>query len=184
MKSGFNADRLDVAAFAADGATLQATDELGAYPRLASEACAPAASRPVSWTAHGQKRGDAAWPDQPWLHLEAQTALPMTCQRCLEPVDVALEVDRWFRFVEDEATAAAQDEESEEDVLALSRDFSLRRLVEDELLLALPLVPMHERCPVVVKLAVADPRFDKAAAGAAENPFSVLDPLRRSKDER
>ena len=56
-----------------------------------------------------------------WLHLQADAMLPLICQRCLEPVDVPLAVDRSFRFVADETTAAAEDDEAEEDVLAMSR---------------------------------------------------------------
>lgn len=182
MKSGFRADRLDVAAFAAEGATLDATDELGRYPRLAAEACVPAATLPVTWKARGEQRGGAGTTKQPWLHLDAETVLPMTCQRCLEPVDVPLAVDRWFRFVESEEAAAAQDEDAQEDVLALAADFDLRRLVEDELILALPLVPMHDQCPTAVTFTTADPQFDAAGADVADNPFSVLESLRRPKD--
>jgi uncharacterized metal-binding protein YceD (DUF177 family) len=71
----------------------------------------------------------------------------MECQRCLTPVDVPLAVERSFRFVADEATAEALDDESEEDLLALSREFDLRELIEDELLMALPVVPRHDECP-------------------------------------
>ena len=60
------------------------------------------------------------------------------------PVDVPLDVERSFRFVADEATAEALDEECDEDLLALGREFDLRELIEDELLMALPVVPRHE----------------------------------------
>ena len=36
---------------------------------------------------------------------------------------------------------------SEEDLLALSREFDLHELIEDELLMALPVVPKHDECP-------------------------------------
>ena len=42
--------------------------------------------------------------------LAVRATFPMTCQRCLAPVDVPLEVDREFRFVADEATAEALDD--------------------------------------------------------------------------
>jgi len=54
---------------------------------------------------------------------------------------VNLLVDRDFRFVPDEATAMAEDDEAEEDLLVLSGEFDLLALVEDELLMDLPLVP-------------------------------------------
>ncbi len=89
-------------------------------------------------------------------------------------------VDRSFRFAPDEEMAAAQDEESEEDVLALSRSFDLVELVEDELLMEMPLAPRHEACPEQVKLAVADEDFD-AASTERENPFALLGKLKSGK---
>ena len=58
-----------------------------------------------------------------------------------------LGVDRRLFFVAGEDAAAALDTESDDDVLALEPFLDLRGLVEDELLLALPLVPRHEVCP-------------------------------------
>ncbi|MFC3217232.1 hypothetical protein [Comamonas sp. JC664] len=60
---------------------------------------------------------------------------------------------------EDEATAAALDDESEEDVLVLAPQIDALELIEDELLMALPMVPMHEVCPVDVKAGVRHPGF-------------------------
>jgi uncharacterized protein len=97
----------------------------------------------------------------------------------MAPVDTQVSSDRWFRFASDEATAAVLDEESEEDVLVLSGSFDLLELVEDELLMSLPLVPFHDSCPVDVKLAVADPNFE--APETKPNPFAQLASLRVDK---
>ena len=115
-----------------------------------------------------------------WVHLQADTRLPLVCQRCLLPVDVPVAVDRSFRFVADEATAAAQDDEAEEDLLALSRSFDLLELIEDELLMELPVAPRHEVCPEPVKMSTADAAFD-AAAPQKEHPFAVLGRLKTGK---
>jgi uncharacterized protein len=100
------------------------------------------------------------------------TSLPLICQRCLGPVDVPLVIERAFRFVETEAQAEQEDDASPEDLLVLSRDFDLAALMEDEVLMELPVVPRHEVCPVPVKLAVADANFDESAP--KPNPFAVL----------
>ena len=97
----------------------------------------------------------------------------MTC------VDVPLEVDRAFRFVADEATAEALDDESEEDLLALSREFDLHELIEDELLMSLPVVPKHDECPSAVPLASSDDDFEEANA-EKPNPFAALTDLRKN----
>ncbi|HRD84304.1 MAG TPA: DUF177 domain-containing protein [Rubrivivax sp.] len=116
---------------------------------------------------------------QPWLHLEAQACLEMQCQRCLGAVVVALSVDRDFRFVMGEDEAARQDEQSDEDVLPLARELDLQALVEDELILALPLVPRHDRCPSPLTSGTTpdSPPPDaaqSAGAGTSHRPFEVL----------
>lgn len=180
MKRQFNAQRLDVQAFAEDAAQLSGQSELRGFARLSGEAGGRGGERPVTWSAQGELLNPRHVHPEVWLHLNASTVLPLTCQRCLEPVDVPLAVDRSFRFVADEQTAAAQDDESEEDLLALSRAFDLLGLVEDELLMEVPVVPRHEACPAPVRLSVADPDFEEAAP--AENPFAALKGLKLGKE--
>jgi uncharacterized protein len=177
MNKEFVASRLDVRSFAQAGAELSGQIPLQDFSRLAAESQADAHARQIDWHARGELRPAAGGADQIWLHLKATVLLPMTCQRCLTPVDIQLSVDRPFRFVPDEDAAAAQDEEAEEDVLALSQAFDLAGLVEDELLMALPVVPRHETCPVEVKLAVADKEFE-AEMAAKPNPFAALSRLK------
>jgi uncharacterized protein len=180
MPHEFVASRLDVSAFARAGAVLSGQDALSKFDRLMQECDARGADRLVQWTARGALLTDVAGQVQAWLHLKAQASLPLTCQRCLEPADIALAVDRSFRFVATEAQAEAEDEEAEEDVLALRDDLNLYDLIEDELLMALPVVPRHEACPGEVKLAVQDPDF-AAASEAKPNPFATLAALKDAK---
>ena len=177
MARQFQPRRLDVQAFAEDGARLEGDAPLTDFPRLAGEAIDPA-GRTVHWRATGELLNPQHVQPQVWVRLQADAVLPMTCQRCLEPVEMALKVDRSFRFVADEATAAAEDDESEEDLLVVSRAFDLPGLVEDELLMEVPVVPRHEVCPAPVQLSAADADFDEAAE--KPNPFAALDALRRN----
>ena len=48
-------------------------------------------------------------------------------------------------------------------MLALSRALDLRELVEDELLLALPLVPRHEVCPEPAAVSTPEPEAPASA---------------------
>ncbi|MFM6986652.1 MAG: YceD family protein [Hydrogenophaga sp.] len=182
-KSRWNPDRFDVRAFAQAGAELAADDPLARFARLAAEMAAgqEAQARGVQWRVQGEQRpGVRGAEPSVWLHVQAQTVLPLVCQRCLAPVDTPLTVDRWFRFVADEDTAAAEDEDSDEDVLALEPRPSLRELVEDELLMELPPVPMHEVCPEplspVDALAPADPA---GADTQRPHPFAGLARLKQ-----
>jgi uncharacterized protein len=180
MSKEFAARRLDIKAFAEAGAQVQGEQRLREYGRLLAETQGRGAESAVAWTVSGEIRNPLHVQPEVWLHLQAKATLPLTCQRCLAPVDVLVSVDRSFRFVSDEQVAAAQDEDSEEDVLALSRAFDLLELVEDEMLMEMPLAPRHETCPVPVKLAVEDADFDSAPA-QRENPFAVLGKLKSGK---
>lgn len=141
--------RLDLAAFAADGASLSGEWPGHTLARLADLQTPPqdTAPAPVTWHAQGERRAVAVGDPELWLTLQVQAPVWLTCQRCLQPMSVPLALDRRLRFVHGEAEAEALDAESEDDVLALARWMSLRELVEDELLLALPLVPRHGVCP-------------------------------------
>jgi uncharacterized protein len=89
-----------------------------------------------------------------------------------------LQFERWFHFVDGEDQAAELDAESEEDVLASTRSLDLRQLAEDELLLALPLVPRHDVCPQPLLPAMSDPLDEDAAP---PNPFAALAALKRDR---
>lgn len=180
MKHESPPSHLDVKAFAQAASHIAGHDLLSKYERLSQEAQGLGPNNPLNWSARGEIRVDESGAEQIWLHLTVETSLPLTCQRCLGPVDVAVAVEQSFRFVGSEAAAEEEDEESEEDVLALSQDFSLVDLIEDEVLMALPVVPRHEECPVAIKLEVVDPGFE-AASAEKRNPFAVLAKLQGDK---
>ncbi len=131
----------------------------------------------VTWRAHAEWRAPLAGEPALWLHVQAHGAVPQICQRCLHPFAAEVAVDRWFRFVADEATAAQEDDESEEDVLVLEPRFDLQALIEDELLMALPLVPMHEVCPTPVKTTAGV--LEEAAPDDKPHPFAALAALKK-----
>ena len=180
MAKEFDPHRLDVHRFAEEGAVLQAKSPLSAFARLSAEAAGGDPDLAVHWHARGELLDPQHHAPAVWLHLQADAILPLVCQRCLNPVQLPVAVDRSFRFVADEATAAAQDDDAEEDLLAISRSFDLLELVEDELLMDLPVAPRHEACPEPVKMSVTDAAFE-AAGAERENPFAVLGRLKTEK---
>lgn len=147
--------------------------------RLADAAATetPAAGWPdVAWSVRGEQRAQRGSEPQTWLHLRADAQVSLTCQRCLQPVQASLQVDRWIRLVRDEELAASLDAESDDDVLALGGRLDLLELVEDELLLELPLVPRHEQCPTSLPTVAASVEFDEPVE--KPNPFAVLAALK------
>lgn len=180
MKREFVPERLNIPDFAQAEAALSGEDALARFERLAAEAVDSIDGHQVAWEAVGEQRHDAGGRAEAWMHLRADTTIPLTCQRCLTPVETPLEVDRWFRFAASEEAAAALDEELEDDVLVSARDFDLLSLVEDELLMDLPITPRHDVCPQELPLSSQDADFDTADKEKA-NPFAALSKLRDDK---
>ena len=198
----FDPLRLDVQVFASDAGALSGHWPLRAMTRLAESLHAGAPTdmaNEVAWSAQGEQRVVKSAPQTPtrtaahtaphvatqraervgsaqvWLHLRARACLRLECQRCLQAVETDLSVDRWFHFVPGEDAAAQLDTDSEDDVLALTRALDLRELVEDELLLALPLVPRHAECPA----PLLAPNDAPESSAEPANPFAALATLKR-----
>ena len=180
MSKTFNARHLNVAAFTQAKAAISGEELLQNYERLAQELQAPAPDLTLKWQATGESRTAVDGSVRPAIHLQVQANVPLTCQRCMEAVHTPIDVDRHFIFVPDEATAAAMDDDSEDDVLEMSADFNLLGLIEDEVLMALPLVPRHDVCPTgVVQSAQTDDFND--VGEEKPNPFAALAALKSQK---
>lgn len=180
MTSPFDPSSLRIKAFAQAGAALEGSTPLPHFARLLAD-CVGEVSAAVDWKARGTIQKKAGASDEVWLYLQAQAQVPLICQRCLQPVQTPLRVDRSFRFVPNEAAAMAEDDDAEEDLLVLSNAFDLLALVEDELIMDLPLVPMHESCqsehvPTSVDLV-------NAQLVEKPNPFGVLAALKTEKGD-
>jgi len=106
----------------------------------------------------------------------AATTVSLTCQRCMEPV--RLELDAAFRLgvVEDDAAAAALPEDLEPQVVG-HHALTPATLIEDELLLALPVVARHAD-PADCGSRARHMSAGEAAQNERNNPFSVLKDLK------
>lgn len=165
--------RLDLHRLADAGQGIDGRWPGASMSRLAQDTTEPPGE--VTWSAQAESRPVAGGDPQLWLHLRCATSVRLTCQRCLQAVGAHLQVDRWIRFVRDEAEAERLDEDSDDDVLALGGPLDLRALVEDELILALPLVPKHEHCPE----PLPTPADDLPTDAPADHPFQALAALKR-----
>lgn len=186
----FDPRHLDVEAFAERAGELADALPLAGLSRLAESLHAevsPASLEPVTWQATGERRERRGGAPQHWLHLRARAAVPLTCQRCLQAVVVPLDLGCSYRFVADEAAAAEADIDAEEDLLPTTRSLDLAALIEDELLMALPLVPRHDgNCPepLAVPADPVIPDGEAADAPARRNPFEALAVLKTPKAGR
>ena len=175
---------LDLVALCKSGAQLEGQWPLAGLPRLAATLAAPSDDS-VRWRAQATLKAMSVADAQRWLHLTAQVRVPLVCQRCLGVLVQSLEVDRQIRFVRSEQEAARLDEESDDDVLSLPARLDLIELLEDELILALPLVPKHAQdCPEPLQASVqpqgALPLPVQPSTPPLPHPFAALASLRKT----
>lgn len=115
----------------------------------------------VSWQLEGSRgsRGEAL------LHLTVGGSLPLECQRCLGSVAFELSVDRLLELVPVGGDLSQDElEDDSRDFLPVEKELDVAELVEDEILLSLPVAPRHDDCGL------------PGASGAGEriNPFAAL----------
>lgn len=99
----------------------------------------------------------------------------LTCQRCLEPVATKLDVVVRLWLLRDESQADQLPDDADYLVLDEEGGINLADALEDELILALPLVPMHADCETY---PVGEAGTEEAEAPKRENPFQVLAALK------
>ena len=103
---------------------------------------------------------------QPSLHLHIETKLPITCQRCLELMQV--EIDLQFDYlISDSSTDELNhndDQNDDLDWVQANTEMNFHELIEDELLLAMPISPMH----------ASECTKTSMQSGEKPNPFAVL----------
>lgn len=112
---------------------------------------------------------------EPSLRCELRGNLGMQCQRCLEPMDYAFATTSDLLLVENES-ALQEDEMDESDRVLAGSELDLKELVEDEILLALPMAPRHAEG----KCAPAQANDGKAEV----HPFAALAKLKAGKDTK
>jgi uncharacterized metal-binding protein YceD (DUF177 family) len=110
----------------------------------------------------------------PGLHLAVEGNLLLRCQRCLGALSYRLEADRDIVFAPDaDEFAPIVDEAETEDLMPPVARLDLRALLEEEVLLGLPLAPRHEdgACPADTGQRAAP--FPSTGATAADSNQSA-----------
>ncbi len=142
--------RFDAFRLAIRGEALAGEIDVARRARLFDRLAQTASTAMVSWRIDGGR--DAL--DRPTLTLTIRGSLPLVCQRCLEPFGAPVEQRSELLLARDEAELAQLDTD-EAEVLLASAPLDAMTLVEDELLLSLPLAPMHAeaQCPAATAQA-------------------------------
>ena len=82
-----------------------------------------------------------------FLSLQVSGELTLRCQRCLEPMQYRLRVDSRLRLIPPGAEWPEDElEDDSADAIRAEQEMALLPLIEEEVLLALPIAPTHESC--------------------------------------
>ncbi|MDR1063257.1 MAG: YceD family protein [Azoarcus sp.] len=156
----------DVFRFAAEGGVLEGETPVAAFERLADRLADDGGA--VRWRLAGRVDAEG----RPWLGLGVTGRLVLLCQRCLEGLEWNLAVDAVLRPVRAGQVLPGDELDNDEsDAIEVDGEADVLSLVEDEIILALPIAPRHEDCGVLRR-----PEADGEARG--ESPFGVLAGLR------
>ena len=104
------------------------------------------------------------------MHMQLSASLPLICQRSLERFVHQVEIDQRLGLISEESQEAAMPEGMEAVLVDRGGDVSPLELIEDELLLAVPLVPVSPNASEL------DPEWvhEEALEEDKPNPFASL----------
>jgi uncharacterized protein len=159
---------IDPARFARDGALLTGTMSPAQLPRLAEELF------DEEGTVGYRVQGLVTAKGEPALRVGLAIDIALRCQRCMERLSIKLDVGRTLvlsrKLGELEPVA---EEEDEVDAIPLVASLDILDLIDQEVMLSLPLAPRHDD-------DVCEVQLDGNPESAQASPFSVLAQLKRT----
>ena len=114
------------------------------------------------------------------VHCEIKATLVLTCQRCLEPMSMPLEIDSRLALVNGIEEAERLPEDLEPLMLEEDAALHIAELVEDELLLAIPDAPRHIEADCAQGQDECLDEVMEHTQVAEANPFDVLAVLKKT----
>ena len=142
----FQPGEVDPLRFCRSAQVWQAESDTSAFPRLAREFTQGRLSCRVDGEVDAQERLA--------LRVTVRGEVVLTCQRCLGDLPFDVDIERRILLARDavELERLEQALGLEGEAILVANRLNLVDLVEDEVLLGLPLVPMHEpgECPETV----------------------------------
>lgn len=110
---------------------------------------------------------------------KAEGRVRMACQRCLESVEVAVQASFNLAVAPSEEVAKTLPRHYDP-LIVEADDVELWSVVEEELILNLPVVPCHDDCSIQTSFGEVAPEDAKSLK---PNPFSVLAKLKADADK-
>lgn len=168
-------DQIDPWRLAVEGGQLNGVIALAALPRLVAELVHPHGEVNLTLSAGIDLQGVR------FIAGCVRTEVALVCQRCLGPLQWPLDIAVRLGLVHNEAGADRLPDEYEP-LLVLEGLIRIADLVEDELLLALPLIPRHDAMQECEANGYQTPSGKVAPHIERGQPFATLASLLRNTD--
>jgi DUF177 domain-containing protein len=157
---------IDPARFARDESRLSGILSVARLPRLADVLFDQQGM--VNYEVQGYTTANG----QPALHLRVGGELALRCQRCLERLPLRIDATRDLVLIaETREVEGADNEDDDTDRIPRVASLDVLDLIEQEVVLSLPMAPRHSEDTCEAQLALQ--------TGDASSPFSALAGLKR-----
>ena len=156
-------DSLD---FARNGKEISAEIPFAGMPRLLEELDSP------DGVLHYTVRGGEDKLGVSFLDVSMTGDCQLRCQRCLSALEYPIRISTRLLLRDQAELDALDDDEEEFDSILADARLDVLNLLEEEILLSLPIAPRHE-------LGTCQPTGVEDRHGAEESPFAVLGKLKR-----
>lgn len=149
----------DLPAFIRARRETRGTVRLGELERMVTEtpldAPAGALDEVLQWEAKGEVRREQGV-SRPCLTLGIRGRVWLECQRCMTAFEFPVEIDTLYIVADsDQQADAIALDDSDAEVIVGSAAFDLIDLIDEEIVLSVPMVPKHDVCPAVHQSVVS-----------------------------
>ena len=175
MKTAALPKQLDLRGLATRGVHIEGTVSPEDLPRLADSGIIIVDSGSAAFDFGRDEEGRYV------VAVRLETTVLMQCQRCLRDIEVPIKSASLMACVRTDEEAAALPATYEP--LLVDDNVDLSNIVEEEILLAIPVSPIHEKeCKSPEQRAALETDIEEPAAvedtGEGESPFAVLERLK------
>ncbi|MFT7414340.1 MAG: hypothetical protein ACI9FO_000999 [Methylophagaceae bacterium] len=117
----------------------------------------------------------------PYMHGKFSSKLSLICERCMTPMPVNVDVECYLAILKNERKVEGLAELYDPWIVENNDLIALSSVVEDELILALPLVPRHDHACLPKEAWYRGDDIDENAKEKKVSPFDVLASLKLKK---
>ncbi|MDO8713725.1 MAG: DUF177 domain-containing protein [Polynucleobacter sp.] len=156
--------------------------EITALPRVAEEASSIEPGDGFYWQIKTHFADSLGSEPRQTLELEVKGRIHLVCQSCLQDCGLDLAQESRFLMVASEAEADAFPiEDDQQEPLVASQHFDLLSLIEDEILLSIPLIPKHPEGACQPHASSFGEGGEAAEASEKpQNPFNILKNMKKN----